>query len=205
MNLMTMCQLAASLALVTVAGEARAQSAQPAAPAGAQAPAAAPVDPFAAIPPPRPQDVASIDSILKALYQVISGDAGVKRDCDRFRSLFYPGARMAPTGKNARTGKIMTRYLTPEDYIKGSGPFLEKEGFHEVEMVRHVDAYGNIAQVFSSYEARHKLSDAKPFIRGINSVQLFNDGTRWWVSSITWSPEDAQHPLPPAFEKKKAR
>ena len=199
-KMITACLLAASLPWA--GAEARAQSAQPGTAAAAPAPAVAPADPFAAIPPPRPGDVASIDSIMTALYQVISGDAGVKRDWNRFRSLFYPGARMAPTGKNARTGKIMARYLTAEDYIKSSGPFLEKEGFHEVELVRHVDAYGNIAQVFSSYEARHKLSDPKPFLRGINSVQLFNDGTRWWVSSITWSPEDAQHPLPAAFEKK---
>jgi hypothetical protein len=125
----------------------------------------------------------------------------VKRDWQRFRSLFYPGARMAPSGINQSTGKAVMRYMSPDDYVKTSGPFLEKEGFHEQELVRHVDAYGNIAQIFTSYAARHKLTDEKPFMRGINSIQLFNDGTRWWVTSIAWSPENAKHPLPAAFEK----
>jgi hypothetical protein len=106
---------------------------------------------------------------------------------------------MAPTGTNQKTGKIGTRFLTPEDYIKSNSSYLEGEGFHEQELVRRVDAYGNIAQVFSSYAARHKLADQKPFMRGINSIQLFNDGSRWWVTSITWSQESPQHPLPPQF------
>jgi hypothetical protein len=197
--------IAGLLAASALAASASAQTSAPAtpAPAAQAAPQAAPVDPFAAIPPARPEDVASIDVIMKALYNVISGDAGKKRDWNRFRSLFYPGARMAPTGTNPKTGKILTRYLTPDDYVNSSGPYLEKEGFHEQELVRHVDAYGNIAQIFSSYEARRKLGDEKPFLRGINSVQLFNDGTRWWVTSITWSAEDAKHPLPAAFDKKK--
>jgi hypothetical protein len=198
--------LAASVGAQTVV-----QGAQPpgagsvAAPAAGPAPAGAPLDPIAAIPPPRREDVASMDGLVKAVYDVISGDAGVKRDWNRFRSLFYPGARLVPTATNAQTGKITTRFLTPEDYVKSSGPFLERESFHEQELVRHVDAYGNIAQVFSSYAARHKLSDEKPFLRGINSFHLFNDGQRWWVKGLTWSAEDAKHPLPAAFEKKQAR
>jgi hypothetical protein len=188
----------AALAASALAAPAEAQT-------GAPAAQAAPADPLAAVPEPRPQDVASIDGIVKALYDVISGDAGVKRDWNRFRSLFHPGAKMIPTGKNPRTGVIGARFLAPEDYVKGSGPYLEREGFHEQELVRRVDAFGNIAQVFSSYAARHKLSDDKPFMRGINSIQLFNDGTRWWVTSITWSQEDPAHPLPQAFEKKPVR
>jgi hypothetical protein len=195
-----------ALAISTFAASAAAaQTAAPAAQPGTQsapslqAPQSAPTDPSAAIPEARREDVASIDAIIKALYQVISGDAGVKRDWNRFRTHFFPGARMIPTGTNPQTGKVMARFITPEDYIRTSGAFLEKEGFHEQELVRHVDTYGNIAQVFSSYEARHKLDDAKPFMRGINSIQLFNDGSRWWVTSISWSQESPKHPLPPQF------
>lgn len=203
--------LMSALAVTACAASAAAQTSAPAAQAGnqtapsLQAPQPAPVDPFAAIPEPRPVDVASIDGIIKALYEVISGDAGVKRDWNRFRSLYYPGAKMVPTGTNQKTGKTIARYLSPDDYVRTSGPFLEREGFHEQELVRHVDAFGNIAQVFSSYAARHKLTDEKPFLRGINSIQLFNDGKRWWVTGITWSQEDPAHPLPAAYDKKQPR
>jgi hypothetical protein len=173
--------------------------------AGSRRQAAPAADPFAAIPPARPADVASIDAIVAALYDVISGDKGVERDWNRFRSLFYPGARMIPTGKSERTGKINARVVSPDTYIKSSESFLEGEGFHEQELARRVDSFGNIAQVFSSYEARHAVSEPKPFLRGINSIQLFNDGNRWWVMSMAWSPETAEHPLPKAYSEKQQR
>jgi hypothetical protein len=165
----------------------------------------APADPFASIPAARPEDVRSTDTIIAALYDVISGDAGVKRDWNRFRSLFYPGARMIPTGKNAKTGQIGARIASPEDYIKANQAFLESEGFHEQELFRHVDSFGSMAQVFSGYQARNKLTDDKPFLRGINSIQLLNDGKRWWVMTIAWAPETAETPLPEQYLKKVER
>ena len=175
---------------------------QPKPQAAASAPAQA--DPFASIPAARPADVASVDSIIAALYDVISGDKGVERDWNRFRSLFYPGARMIPTGKNAQTGKVSARVASPEGYIKANEAFLEGEGFHEREIGRHADAFGNIVQLFSSYEARRKLTDEKPFVRGINSIQLLNDGKRWWVLTVAWSAETPEHPLPKEYDRKPA-
>src|SRR5687768_10507178 len=116
-----------------------------------------------------PTDVASIDSIMKAVYDVISGDAGKTRDWDRFRSLFHKDARLIPSGKNPQTGIVGARVLTPEDYVTRSGPVLEKDGFHERELARHVDQYGNIAQVFSTYHAFKTATDKEPVIAGINS------------------------------------
>jgi hypothetical protein len=162
-------------------------------------------DPFAGIPPAKPADVASMDAIIAALYDVISGDAGVERDWDRFRSLFYPGARMIPTGPARPGGKVSVRVASPEAYIKASEGFLEGEGFHEQEISRKVDAHGAIAQVFSAYEARKKLSDPKPFLRGVNSIQLLNDGTRWWVLTVAWAPETPQQPLPERLTRKTER
>lgn len=198
--------IAGAVAAAAFGASAAAQTTAPPAQAAPQAaPKPAPVDPLAAVPPARAADVASIDAIMKALYDVISGDAGVKRDWNRLRSLFYPGARMMPTGKNSKTGKISARMGNAEEYISSSGAYIEREGFHERELARHVDSYGNIAQVFSSYEARHKLSDPKPFLRGINSFQLLNDGNRWWVLSLTWSQETPEHPLPKEYSKKKGK
>jgi hypothetical protein len=148
-----------------------------------------------------PADVDSIDSIMKAVYDVISGDAGKERDWDRFRSLFYKDARLIPTGKNAQTGIVGARVLSPEDYIQRSGPMLLKNGFFEREVARRVDRYGNIAQVFSTYESFHTSSDKKPFMRGINSFQLMNDGKRWWVVTIFWEAETPENPIPKQYLK----
>ncbi len=176
-------------------------------PAPAEAPAAAkpPPDPFANIPPARPEDVRSLEAIVAALYDVISGDAGVKRDWNRFRSLFYPGARMIPTRVDAKTKGGVALIATPEIYIQNNREFLEGEGFHERELHRHVDRFGIIAQVFSVYEARNKLTDEKPLMRGINSIQLLNDGRRWWVMTIAWAPESEGNPIPADYLKKVER
>ncbi len=153
-------------------------------------------------PPPAPAkanaaDVKSMDAILAALYDVISGPAGQKRDWDRFRSLFLPGARLIPTGRRAN-GETGTRVLTAEDYVTGSAPFLEKQGFFEREIARHTDQFGHIAQIFSTYESRHKPDEA-PFIRGINSIQLLNDGQRWWIVTVFWENESPTTKIPPQF------
>ena len=148
-------------------------------------------------------DVSSIDAIMKAVYDVISGDAGQKRDWDRFRSLFHKDARLIPSGKNPTTGIVGARAFTLEEYIERSSPFMEKEGFFEKEMARRVDSYGNIAQVFSTYQSFHKADDKKPFARGINSFQLLFDGKRWWVVTIYWQGETPETPIPKQYLKSK--
>lgn len=160
--------------------------------------------PPTASPTPRaadPKDVGSLDSIVKAVYDVISGDAGKARDWDRFRTLFHKDAKLIPTGKNPQTNVTGARFLTPEEYITRSGPVLERDGFHERELARHVDQYGNIAQVFSTYHAFRKADEKTPFLRGINSFQLLNDGTRWWVISIYWQAETPDNLIPKMYLK----
>ena len=151
-----------------------------------------------AIPTAIPGDVATMDSIVAAVYDVISGPAGQKRSWDRFRSLFIPGARLIPTGRR-QTGEVGSRVLTPDEYVTRSSPLLEQNGFFEREVSRRVEKFGNIAHVFSTYESRHKLDDAKPFARGINSIQLMNDGSRWWIVTIFWQSEDEKNPLPAEY------
>lgn len=144
-------------------------------------------------------DVASIDSIMKAVYEVISGDAGAKRDWDRFRSLFHKDARLIPTGKNPETKVVGARAMTPDEYIERSGPYLEKNGFFERELARKTDVFGNIAHAFSSYASFKKSDDKQPFARGINSFQLMNDGKRWWVVTIFWEGESPENPIPKEY------
>ncbi|MCB1023951.1 MAG: nuclear transport factor 2 family protein, partial [Acidobacteria bacterium] len=136
-----------------------------------------------------PEDVRSIDAILKATYAAISGDVGKARDWDRFNSLFLPNARLIPTGKNMQTGVISARTMSPQDYIDGSGKFLMDSGFTEKEIARTVNIFGNIAQVFSTYEGVFMQNGKQAKIRGINSFQLMHDGKRWWVVTIFWTAE----------------
>ena len=154
----------------------------------------------ASSPAANPADVNSIDAILAAVYDVISGPAGKKRDWDRMRSLFLPGARLIPTGPR-QTGGYGSRVLNVEDYVVRGNEIFEKEGFFEKEIARRVETFGNIAHVFSTYEARHSPDDAKPFVRGINSIQLMNDEKRWWIVTIFWQAEDEKNPVPDRYLK----
>src|SRR2546430_1809238 len=134
--------------------------------ASAQIPTPTPVSPTvvptaAQTPPADSKDVATMDAIVAAVYDVISGPAGQKRNWDRFRSLFIPGARLIPTGRR-QTGEVGSRVLTPEDYVTRSSPLLEQNGFFEREVSRRVAKFGNIAHAFSTYESRHTLNDPKP-------------------------------------------
>jgi hypothetical protein len=159
---------------------------------GAPVPVAAKAPPAAA-----PGDVASVDAIVAALYAVISGPAGHKRDFDRMRSLFHPDARLVPIVKG-RDG-MQTRVLTVEDYVQRSGPMLERMGFVEQEIARRVETFGDFAHVWSTYEARRAATDEQPFLRGINSIQLVRQSGRWHVLQILWEQEADAGPIPPQY------
>lgn len=144
-----------------------------------------------------PADVASIDAIMLATYDLISGDAGVKRDWQRWHSLFAPGATLSAV--SATDDGYERRILTPESYAEDIGPNLEANGFHESEIHRVTEQYGQIAHAFSTYESRNKADDPEPSARGINSFQLMHDGERWWVVSIFWQSEGEQNPIPEKY------
>ena len=161
----------------------------------AQQPAAMPAP--AAI-PANPADVATPDAIIAALYDVISGPAGQARNWDRFRSLFAPGARLIPTGRRP-DGSSSLRTLDPDGYATLAGPGLEKNGFFEREIGRRTERFGNVLHAFSAYDSKRTAEDAKPFARGINSVQLYFDGTRWFVVTVYWDSERADNQIPPKY------
>lgn len=146
----------------------------------------------------RTADAQSIDAILTATYDAISGAAGEKRDWDRFRSLFAEGATLSFVGRG-QDGKLGRTVMTPDSYVERSGASLEANGFFEIEIHRQSERFGNIAHVFSTYESRRKESDPEPFARGINSFQLMFDGTRWYVVSIYWQAESALAPIPAEY------
>ena len=146
-----------------------------------------------------PTDVASIDVIITATYDSISGPAGQKRDWARERSLFYPGARLIPTANPGESNDLAPETLDVDGFIARVEPYFAEHGFYEKEIARRTEQFGRIAHVWSTYESRHKNDDPKPFMRGINSIQLFYDGSRWWIVTIYWQHESPEHPIPEIY------
>jgi hypothetical protein len=178
----TAAGLALALATSGLVEPVRAQSA-PAGPAGVAA---------------DPADVGSIDAIIAAVYDVISGEAGEERDWDRWHSLFAEGATLSAVGV-APDGTVRRAIMTPQTWIDRSAAAITRDGFVEAEIGRTTERFGLIAQAFSTYESYRSRGDTEPFQRGINSFQLMNDGTRWWVVSIFWQGEGPDFPIPARY------
>jgi len=142
--------------------------------------------------------VQTLDSTIETLYGVISGEKGQERDWELFKYLFHPDAKLIPTGKN-EAGEINATFLKPEDYISRFGKTLTDMGFFEKEIHRTVDTFGTITQIFSSYNSYRDQAMDKPFARGINSIQLLNDGKRWWIITIYWMQESEESPIPEKY------
>lgn len=149
------------------------------------------------------EDVKSPEAILNAVYSVISGGKGQARDWDRMRSLFVPDARLIPavaaSAANGGAAHSDALFLTVDGYIERSGARLTSDGFFERSIHNEMQEFGNIVQVWSTYESRHNLDDAKPFARGINSFQLLKDGDRYWVVNIFWDSESPEKPIPARY------
>ena len=148
-----------------------------------------------------PADVASIDAITTAVYESISGAAGVPRDWDRFRSLFAPGARLMPVasqhGQNGRTSTVAS--MSPDDFATPDSDAFA-DGFYEVEIGNVTETYGDIAHRFSAYASfRTDDPNEAPFNRGINSFQYLYDGERWWILTIFWQHEPDAGPIPAEY------
>ena len=146
----------------------------------------------------RGSDGASIDAIVTALYAAVSGTAGKKADWNRLRGLFTETAKLRPViWKGAKD--VTLRTITIEEYIRFATQFFTKRSFHEKEIGRRVERFGHIAHVFSTYESYHELHDPVPFTRGINSIQLYHDGSRWWIVSVLWDEEREGAAIPERY------
>jgi hypothetical protein len=130
-------------------------------------------------------DVSTLDGILHALYEVLSGPAGQRRNWERYRTLFVDGARLMPVVAVAGE-KAHVRQLTLEDYIRRVEPIFATEDFWERETSRQTETVGRVAHVLSRYESLRD-PDGPPFEHGANSMQLFYDDARWWVVSVMWN------------------
>ncbi len=168
---------------------------KPKGPMPAGHPGAAPADPTLNWPKARPEDVNSIDAIVKAFYSVPAGEKGEPRDWDRYASLFSPDARMIPARGDDKGG-AMAMFVTIGEYVDLNKSYFEKGGFRDTEVSRKVEEFGHIAQVWSTFESRHAATDVEPYVRGINSIQLLKDGDRWWIVNVFWDFESPDAKLP---------
>jgi len=144
----------------------------------------------------RQADVKSRDAIVAALYDSISGPAG-ERDWERFRSLFIPEAQLIASISN-KDGALTYKSMTVQGYIDGAGKYFKEHGFYEREISRKLESFGSVTHIFSTYESR-ETADGRPFERGINSIQLFADGSRWWIVDVYWTGETPENPIPARY------
>ena len=133
----------------------------------------------------RQADVATLDAILHAFYETVSGSCGQPRDWDRFRSLLLPGARLMPI-VSIPGEKAGIRFLSTEDFIRRVEPIFATEDFWERESSRQTETFGHFAHVLSFYESLRSPTGL-PFERSANSIQLLNDGLRWWIVNVMWN------------------
>jgi hypothetical protein len=172
---------------VSMAGPALARGQEASKPAHVEVPAIA----------PRPEDVGSIDGMIKAYYGVITGPAGRAREWSRDRTLYISDLRFVAMGVD-RQGKPVARIQSHQQYVDGSNDAMVEKGFDEREIHRVTQRFGNIAHVFSTYETREK-PDGPLMGRGINSIELFWDGKRWWIASAIWDDERPDSPIPKEY------
>ena len=144
----------------------------------------------------RPEDVASPSAIVRASYFAISGPPGQVLNLDRFRSLFLPQAQLVSV--SVKGGQGVARSMTLQEFTDMVSARIGKDGHIEHEIEQRVEVYGNMANVWSSYESR-KTPDDPQVTRGINSIQLMNDGKRWWISGAQWQHETAESPIPAKY------
>ncbi|MEO6391273.1 MAG: hypothetical protein ABIP75_05430 [Pyrinomonadaceae bacterium] len=149
---------------------------------------------------PRPADVGTLDGIIKAFYETISGPKGQPRQWSRDRGLYVSGVRFIQLSKN--NDLVQPHIMEYLEYVNETNEYLVRDGFTERELHRVTRRFGNLAQVFSTYE--WQSDEKKASGRGINSIELFWDGSRWWISAASWEAENRENPIPAEFLPKQS-
>ncbi len=148
-----------------------------------------------------PKDVSTIDGIVKAFYETISGPKGQPRQWSRDKTLYMPDVRFVSMSE--QNGKIRGSVMNHQQYVNGTNDSFVKNGFHEREINRVVRRFGNVAHVYSTYEFHNDDKTEKG--RGVNSIELYWDGTRWWIAFASWDDERPNNPIPKEYLPKGSR
>jgi len=154
-------------------------------------------------------DGSSVDAIVAALYESVSHGPEYEPNWERMRGIFLPVGMLIPPKRPQEDIFTVLDVDGFQDRVRKNAAATKQKGeapsgFFEREISRRQDCFGNVCQIFSTYESRHAPSDETPFVRGINSIQLVRDGRRWWIASVVWDTERTDNPIPPPYlpEKK---
>ena len=151
--------------------------------------------------PARPGDVGTLDGLMRAFYDVVNVAPEQPRQWDRDRTLYVPWIRFVATSIDG-SGKSKTAIWTHQQYVEATEP-LVKGGFKEWEIARKTKVYGNVAHIDSTYAGEANEGGKIERFRGLNSIEAYFDGTRWWISSVMWMSESPKHPIPQEYLEKK--
>lgn len=133
-------------------------------------------------------DEKAIGAVIDEMYAMISGPAG-PRDWSRQANCFLADAHQVRTWVD-EDGRPRRKVMSLDDYSRDTRDFFDANPFYEVETDRWIDLFGNIAHVWSHYEARRSPDDLEPERRGVNSIQLFRDpGLGWRIIHMIWDNE----------------
>jgi hypothetical protein len=148
--------------------------------------------------PARPEDVSSIDGMVKAYYDVVSGPAGQPRQWDRDHTLYIPEMRFIQFSES-KDGKVTAQSMTHQQFVDSSQAGLGTNAFYEHEIHRITHRFGNTAHVLCT--AEQTTAPNGPVIgHSIDSLELFYDGHRWWITSAgIWPADRPNRPLTPEF------
>ena len=138
---------------------------------------------------PRAEDVSTVDGIVDAFYASVQVRPTEERGWSRDKTLYSPWVRFVFLDRNGKP-----QAWTHQELVDATEPLIAA-GFLEEEINRVVTRYGSIAHVYSTYRG---TVSAKPPVefQGVNSLQLFHDGNRWWITSVTWQSESSEQPIP---------
>ena len=143
--------------------------------------------------------VSTLDGIMKAYYDVVTVEKGGKVYYERDSLLHWPGALVGSAGVG-KNGKPTFHSMSLKRFHELSDPGLERDGFYDKEISRKVEQFGSIYHVWSTYESRNK-PDGPIIERGINSIELYNDGTRFWILGWFFDSERKDNPIPEKYLK----
>jgi len=143
--------------------------------------------------PENPVEARSIEAIIPALYQIVSGKAGSDKNWPLMKTLFADTASVTPVF-HTKEGKMTANISSVDEFIALNKTIFKDQNFFETEVGNKTFTFGHMANVLSHYESRDAIG-AEPYAQGVNSFQLLNDGRRWCVISVTWDSHSKDHPL----------
>ena len=148
-----------------------------------------------------PSDVSTIDEIIKAFYESLSYAVGKQPDYRRWRSLFHERGIVTPskTSKDSNTTIMDVDIFIKESVENIVITGMERKGLVQTEVARRTQAFGNIVQIFSTFEAHRSSRDLEQLPRGVYSIQLLRENHRWWIVSILEEIERPNLALPKAY------